>query len=151
MNISFYQLNAGTLEQALAKLLPKIYGQGLRCCVVLPHEERVEAVNTSLWTLGHGSFLPHGSAKDGPAENQPIWLTSRVENPNQAQVLILGLSGFEHALSPSFERCLIFFDGHDTHQISQAQLAWETYQKSNHDLVLWHQEKTGEWTKKPGF
>ena len=146
MKVSLYQLTTGTLEQALAKLLPKVYAQGLRCCVVLPHEERVEAVNNSLWTLGHGSFLPHGSARDGNPENQPIWLTTQMENPNGAQVLILtqgeGEQDFHLPQNMGFDRCLIFFDGQN------AQKAWKTYAAAHHDMIFWQQEKSGEWVKK---
>jgi DNA polymerase-3 subunit chi len=154
MIISFYQLTTGTLEQALAKLLPKVYGQNLRCVIVLP-EERLAAVNTSLWTLGHGSFLPHGVMGDASPERQPIWLTTQVENPNDAQVLLLAQGCFDQALATpegkAFARCLIFFDGHDEAQVTAAQSAWKTYQAASHELIFWGQEKTGEWVKRAGF
>ena len=154
MIISFYKLTTGTLEQALAKLLPKVYGQGLGCVIVLP-EERLSGVNTSLWTLGHGSFLPHGVTGDPAPERHPIWLTAQVENPNDAQVLLLAQGHFDQALSSPggkpFTRCLIFFDGHDPAQVTAAQAAWKTYQATPHELLFWGQEKTGEWSKGEGF
>ena len=40
-------------------------------------DERVESLNAQLWTYKERGFLPHGSAKDGFAEDQPGWLTAR--------------------------------------------------------------------------
>ena len=39
-------------------------------------------------TIRH-SWLPHGTAQDGSAEEQPIWLTDSDENPNGAAFLFL--------------------------------------------------------------
>ena len=154
MIISFYRLTKGTLEQALAKLLPKVHSQGLRCVLVLP-EERLAPLNNSLWTLGHGSFLPHGMEGDPYAERQPLWLTTRVENPNNAQVLLLALGHFNQALETpmgkEFRRALIFFDGQEALQVAEAHAAWKTYNAGAHELLFWKQEKTGEWVKRESF
>ena len=74
--------------------------------------ERVEALNAALWTYDPGSFLPHGSAADGNAGAQPVWLTTSDERPNGATFLVL-TDGMQAADLGSYERCLDLFDGND--------------------------------------
>jgi len=87
--IRFYHLQRKTLEDALPQILEKVLERGWRAVVMAASEERVEALNLHLWTYRDHSFLPHGSARDGNAEHQPVWLTIEDENPNGSNVLIL--------------------------------------------------------------
>ena len=148
MQVSFYQITQGTIEQTLFKLLSKIYSLGKRVVVVADSEERVEHLNTSLWTQGHGSFLPHGSARDGSAADQPIWLTSFYENPNQASVLVSLYSTFsaeriEENNKKGIERGLVLFAPSDIAQYQAAQHAWRHAQEQNWNTTLWLQTPTG--------
>ena len=74
--IQFYHLTATPLERALPKLLEKAYGGGFTTLLVADSEEYVEHLNQLLWTYDPGSFLPHGSVKDGNVEQQPILLVT---------------------------------------------------------------------------
>ena len=65
--------------------------------------ERVAALNAQLWSYGHDSFLPHGSAEDGHGALQPIWLTHEDENPNRASVLFTFFLGGSQGAPSSFE------------------------------------------------
>ena len=80
--VRFYHLQRKTLEDALPQILEKTLERGWRAIVMAGSEERVEALTQHLWTYKEFSFLPHGSARDGDAEHQPIWLTAEDENPN---------------------------------------------------------------------
>ena len=62
-------------------LLEKTLERGWRAVVMARSGERVEALNGQLWTYRNEGFLPHGSADDGNAALQPIWLTDADENP----------------------------------------------------------------------
>ena len=110
--VGFYHLTATPLEAALPRLLEKVLAGGFRAVVMAGSAERVEALNTQLWTYNPGSFLPHGSAADGNAADQPIWITSQDENPNQAHVLVLTEGVLSERIA-AFARCLDLFDGAD--------------------------------------
>src|SRR5207244_8646954 len=94
--IGFYHLLATPLERALPRLLERARAQGYRIVVRAASAERVEHLNALLWTYDDASFLPHGSARDGSPESQPIWLSDRAENPNDAAMLVL-VDGVEAA------------------------------------------------------
>jgi DNA polymerase-3 subunit chi len=144
--IAFYHLERSTLETALAKLLEKALAGGLRAVVKAGSEERVEALNAALWTHEQGSFLAHGSAKDGNGPDQPVWLTVGDDIPNAATVLFL-TDGAESGGIAGFDRCLEIFDGGDDAALEKARSHWQAYKDAGHELTYWRQGAQGGWQK----
>ena len=87
--IDFYHLQKQNLEDVLPKLVEKAYATGSKIKIKIGNEARVEFINSLLWTFDEEAFIPHGSKKDGFAKEQPIWLSSEDDNPNQAEMLFL--------------------------------------------------------------
>ena len=145
--IGFYHLTMSPLERALPRLLEKVYASGARAVVIAGSEERVAALDTALWTYDVGSFLPHGTRRDGDAPEQPIWVTAEDENPNGATILVL-TDGARSASIASFERCLEMFDGNDPAAVEAARERWRSYQAAGHGLTYWQQTSRGGWEKK---
>lgn len=145
--IGFYHLQRWPLDRALPKLLEKVLAAGKRAVVVAGSEERVEALAGALWTYEQGSFLPHGTRRDGHADAQPIWLTDTDENPNGATfaVLVDGASVGELAV---FERCFEMFDGNDDEVVAAARERWKAYREAGHLIKYFQQTDTGGWEQK---
>lgn len=144
--IAFYHLTTSPLERALPRLLEKILESKKRAVILCGSEERLDYLNGALWTLGKLSFLPHGSAKEGYGEDQPIWLTTIDENPNGAQFLIL-TDGAESSSLGGYERCLELFDGNDEEAVAHARQHWKSYKDQGHEVTYWKQSETGAWEK----
>jgi len=147
MEISFYHLTRTTLEAALPQMLEKTLERGQRAVVRAGSAERIEALNGWLWTYKDRGFLPHGSAKDGHAASQPIWLTDKDERPNEAQVLFL-TDGATSEKPEDFERCAVLFDGNDDTALTAARAQWSGLKDAGHDLTYWQQNSEGRWEKK---
>jgi DNA polymerase-3 subunit chi len=144
--IAFYHLERSPLEDALPKLLEKTVAAGKRAVVIAGSAERVEALNAHLWTYDPDAWLPHGSAADGHAEDQPVWLTAADENPNGAHYLFLADGATSKSVA-SFERCFELFDGTDPAAVQAARARWRAYQAAGHALTYWQQTERG-WAKK---
>lgn len=145
-DVNFYHLQRSSLEQTLPKLLEKVLQAGKRAVVMARSEERVEALNTLLWTYDPNSFVPHGSKVDGNPAEQPVWLTTEDENPNGASVLLL-TDGAVSARLGEYERCLEVFDGRDTERVAEARERWTGYRSAGHAVTYWQQGERG-WEKK---
>ena len=145
--IGFYHLQRSPLEAALPRLLEKVLEAGKRAVVMAASDERVDALNAALWTYRQDSFLPHGSAKDGQPEAQPVYLTAADENPNEAQILILTDGATSEAMA-GFERCLEMFDGKDETAVEAARARWKAYKDAGHSVVYYQQTERGGWEKK---
>ncbi len=146
-DIGFYHLTRSPLERALPKLLEKAHASGARVVVMAGSVERVNALDQVLWTYDPASFLPHGSARNGEAEAQPIWLTVDDENPNEASILIL-TDGASSERVAEYDRCLEMFDGNDEATVAAARQRWRDHDASGHALTYWQQTERGGWEKK---
>ena len=137
----------GGAWRALPRLLAKTLQAGERAVVLLGSPERVEALNTRLWTFDEGSFLPHGSARDGEADRQPVWLTHLDENPNAAAFLFLADRARSERVG-DYKRCFELFDGRDDDAVTQSREQWKAYKAAGHTVAYWQQTDSGGWEKK---
>ncbi len=131
----------------LPRLLERTVQAGKRAVVLLGSAERVEALNAHLWSYDAGSFLAHGSSRDGNAERQPVWLTHVEENPNGAQFLFVA-DGARAARPGEWERVSEIFDGRDDTIVADARERWREYKNAGHALEYWQQGERGGWEKK---
>ncbi len=146
-DIAFYHLQRSPLERVLPKLLERTLEADKRALVVVGSEDRAEALAQHLWTYEQGSWLPHGTRKDGAPVDQPVWLTSEDENANQAQFLFLA-DGATSAYVDGFERCFEVFDGNDDEAVAEARQRWAAYKEAGHNLTYWQQAENGRWEQK---
>lgn len=144
--IGFYQLSISPLERALPQLLEKILKLNKRAVILCGSPERLDFLNSALWTLGKASFLPHGSEKEGFPQDQPIWLTLQDECPNGATFLIQ-TDGAESPSVGKYDRCLDLFDGNDEDATLAARQRWKVYQDQGHSMTYWTQTSAGSWQK----
>lgn len=147
--IRFYHAQYSSLEQVLPGILGKALSGGRRIVVWFADKALVEQMNEHLWTYNPDSFLPHGSAKDGFASDQPVWLTDQAENPNGADVLMT-VRGATHDLPPNladFTLCCDMIDGRLDDDVAAARARWKAYKDAGHDVTYWQQTDKG-WEKK---
>ncbi len=145
--VRFYHLQRQTQEQVLPVLLSKALERGHKIVVKLADEGAVAAMNEHLWTFSPNSFIPHGSVKEGDAPLQPVWLTAVDENPNEADVLILGV-GAQSEMQGNFALCCEMLNGHDEGAVQVARGRWKEYQGQKFDVTYWQQSERGGWEKK---
>jgi DNA polymerase-3 subunit chi len=145
--VLFYHLQNAPLEQVLPQLLERSLARPWRCVVKVGNGERLETLVNSLWTWRDDSFLPHGTREDGPAEMQPVFMTTEDENPNGAEVIFL-VDGAEPGEIGGYERCVLMFDGRDEEALGRAREHWKRLKAEGHDATYWQQNEAGRWEKK---
>jgi DNA polymerase-3 subunit chi len=145
--VLFYHLQNVPLEKVLPQLLEKSLERGWRAIVRAGGPERLEAINSLLWTYSDDSFLPHGTRSDGPPELEPVFLTVEDENPNAANVLFLVDGAAPGDLAP-YDRCVLMFDGRDEAALGAAREHWKRLKAGGHDATYWQQNDQGRWEKK---
>lgn len=144
----FHHLERRRLDQALPELLEGALAEGLRAVVQARSPEEVEALNERLWVYSDESFLPHGSARDGEAEDQPVFLTDGDDNPNGAALRVL-LSGLEAAplAGAVYSRVILLFDGKDEIALQDARRQWTAVKATGSPLSYWKEGEDGGWIK----
>ena len=141
MRVDFYHLQSSPLERALPPLLERVLAAGHRAVVLAASEARIEAFASLLWTFRPDSWLPHGTRKDGMADQHPVWLTEHDENPNGADVVVL-TEGMATSRT-DFARCLDIFDGANEDALGAARNRWKEAKSQGRELHYWQQTETG--------
>jgi DNA polymerase-3 subunit chi len=142
----FHHLERRRLDSALPDLLEGALAEGARVVVQTGSREQTEALNERLWTYSDDGFLPHGAARDGEPEAQPIYLTEGEDNPNLATVRVL-LSGADAArfTGTAYERILVVFDGRDEDARAEARRQWTLVKAAGEKLGYWREGDDGGW------
>ena len=164
MELNFYQVMSGNLVPSVVKLLEKVYDSGKKSVFFSSLEERVKIVDKTLWTFSKNAFIPHGDKSLGFSELQSVYLTSEIENPNQATVLVMTdsfdyeswtkvseVKDNENENSPkkspekqNFERIIFVFEDEDSAKTAQSMFADLKNHREN--VKYWKQSQSG-WEK----
>jgi len=142
----FYHLERTTLDQALPELLEKTMARGWKAVVRAGAPERIEHLDGWLWSYRDDSFLAHGCADEPHAAQQPVLLTTGVDNPNHAQALFL-IDGAEAGALDAYQRCILLFDGRDESATAQARRQWAAFRKDGLPTAYWRQGAERGWEK----
>lgn len=146
--VGFYHCTRTRPETALPRLLGRTLDAGARAVVLCRDATRLAAIDAALWAASDPIWLPHGSAADGDAGLQPIWLTTQPEAPNGGRFLFI-LDGAEAGPLDAWARVFDLFDGEDAAAVAAARDRWRAARAAGHTLAYWQQGPRG-WEQKAG-
>lgn len=138
------------MEEVLPELLERTLAKEWRALVCCDSAERLETLDTLLWTYRDDSFLPHAGAGDGAAGDQPILLSTQMELANQPHVLfVIGgqMPVWDSPELAGLNRIVVLFDGSDSAMIPAARVAWKAAIAAGHAVTYWRQTAAGKWQK----
>ena len=142
--IQFYHLLSTSRERAVPKLMDKMLKSGQRAVLLMSSDAMLKTMSDALWANDPASFLPHGSARDGHASEQPIYLTLTDENPNGADILCV-LDGSSPASISRYNKLLDVFDGSNENDVAAARARWTSYKTAGYALQYIKQQPNGGW------
>ncbi len=141
-DIAFYHLTRTGADRALPALLGRTLDAGERAAVMCADPVRLAALDAALWTCAQPDWLPHGTAAEGDADLQPIWLALDDAAPNGAKFLFL-LDGAKSERLDAFSRVFDLFDGRDAAEVAAARQRWKDAKAAGHSLTYWQQGERG--------
>jgi len=144
--IGFYHLTRSPLLQALPRLLARTLESGARALILCPDAETARGLDRALWEVAAPAWLPHGTAADGDADLQPIWIGLEGEAsdgaPNGARFLFQ-VHGAQAGALAAFDRVFDLFDGADESEVARARERWKAVKAAGHALTYWRQTERG--------
>jgi DNA polymerase-3 subunit chi len=141
--INFYQCDE-TLSRSIAPLLLKVLEEDKKALIFSSDQVRIKEIDDGLWVYGKNKFIPHITIfdKDFVLKRQPILISDKEENSNQADYLVL-TEGASEDFIKSFSRVFYFFD---RLQIDVARKLAEKYQSLATKFNSYKKED-GKWVK----
>ena len=142
----FYHLEASTLEGVLPGLLEKTLAKGWRALVKLP-EDKLEQLDTFLWSFRDDAFLPHGREDEPQAELQPILLSATTESAKSFDAVFL-LDGASIEDMDGVSRAMVMINGRAAEDVKRERSRWKTLKETGASLAYYQQNARGGWEKK---
>lgn len=144
--ILFYHLETQPLERVLPVLIERSLERGWSVVVEAGSDAGAQALDSALWTYSDESFLPHALAGGDADHLQPVLITTRPHNPNDAEIRFF-VDRAVPAQVGGYQRVVYMFSGHDPDAVTEARGAWKALKPAN-ELTYWQQDANGKWVKK---
>jgi DNA polymerase III subunit chi len=145
--VLFYHLRKRPIEQVLPGLLERSLERGWRVAVQVASAERLEALDSHLWTYREESFLPHGTDRESDAAIHPVVLMLGDANPNAADVRFLIDGAAIPAEADRYSRIVVLFDGEDPEALAVARERWAAAKASGFEVTYWQMDDHGRWQR----
>lgn len=142
--IQFYHLLSTSRERAVPKLMEKALQSGQRVLMLLDSDQALKSMSEALWNANPDGFLPHGSARDAHASEQPILLSLTETKANGAQILCV-LDGSTPESIGDYAKVLDVFDGTSPDATAAARQRWSAYKERGFGLQYVQQQENGGW------
>jgi len=137
MNINFYQTDE-IIHKSIASILSKILEDNKRALIFCQNQELLNQINDGLWSFSKTKFIPHGKIDDEvESQKQPILLTSKLENNNNSDYLIM-LEKADDEFIKKFEKSFYFFNDNN---LKESKDLWRYYKNKSADLKFYKREK----------
>ena len=88
MNINCYTTSQDDLAKTFCQLAEKCYYSNIRTNVITHNPDYTKSLDRVLWTYSKKHFIPHATNTDPLPEKQLIYITDKLENPNNAESII---------------------------------------------------------------
>ena len=144
MEINFYQTNE-ILHKIIATICLKIINDNHKIIIYSQDEQIISYLDESLWQFPKLKFIPHATYKDNNKEQQLIYITNQLENPNNSDFLILNNQDAHIEYLKQFKKIFYFFNNNN---LDIAQKNWQNWQKNNIKLNFF-QIQQDKWHKMP--
>ena len=147
--IWFYHLERSSVEETLPPLLEKCLERGWRALVRSPNKERLDSLDTLLWTYKPSSFLPHAKMTGEGAndERQPILLETGAASISDTFPALFLLDGADWTGIEGVARIFVIFDGRDEDALKRARTDWRRSKDSGLSPAYWRQSEDGKWAR----
>jgi len=88
IKINCYITTQDDLHKTFCQLAEKCYYANLRTNVITQNSDYTKSLDRVLWTYSKKHFIPHATDADSLPEKQPIYITDKLDNPNQADSIM---------------------------------------------------------------
>jgi DNA polymerase-3 subunit chi len=113
IKISCYKTKQDQLAKAFCQLAQKCYYSSTNTCVITNNSNFTIELDRVLWTYSKKHFIPHATKEDPFPQEQPIYITHSIENPNNSKIIIL--------VNPTEDKLLQLFSTTNPLEISSVE------------------------------
>ncbi len=155
IKISCYKTKQDLLSKAFCQLAQKCYYSSINTCVITNNSDFTMELDRVLWTYSKKHFIPHATKQDPLPQEQPIYITHSIENPNNSKIIILVnpteenllelFASTSHIDPQTLEKIMIIFDDIQKIQFSEIKTLLLKTKLNDSEINLFEQSNNGLW------
>lgn len=130
MNITFVQIISSDFQKTVCSLIEEEWRKKNKIILVVENKLSLQQMDDTLWRFKRRAFIPHATENDPLASYQPIYITTKTENNNNANILFSFLLD-EIELFKQVEKTIILFN---KERINKARELYNQFKKSGQIL-----------------
>ncbi|WP_332066115.1 DNA polymerase III subunit chi [Bartonella sp. CB189] len=146
MDILFYHMVQSQLEDVLPTLVERALARFGQVTIQCVSEEQRDAIDAHLWVYDEAAFIGHGTEYHQYPNLQPVFITTRQDNPNNSKIRFL-VEGAICSDINAYQRLVVIFDDRNDKQLSLVRTQWKNYKMKNYNLTYWKQDEERCWKK----
>ena len=139
----FYQILSNEKKKVLYNLICTVLNKNKKIVIL---SNQIYFLDNFLWTFNNKSWIPHGIEGDNFSQYNPIWITSKEENPIDAEIII-SINGKWINKPTLFKRGLFLFDSDDQYKISFFKKKMKLLLNLNKNVFYWTQKNYKTWNQ----
>ncbi len=157
MKINLYQTSSQQLPKSFCQILEKCFYSEYNSLVLMQDLDLMQVLDKSLWTYSKKHFLAHATMNDPEPQKQPIFITNKIENPNDSRILVFVNPGQEFMLSAfaqvnkisteNFQKILLITDSDYENTLDAFKDAILKSKFKDADMKAFSQDVKGAWVK----
>lgn len=144
--INFYCIEED-VNLFLFSLLSKLIDNGKKIIVYSESQEKMEKLDSLLWTQKKTSFLPHLIQGEKGDTLTPILISNVKENKNNANFLLISNFIDDENFFSNFEKIFYMYSPINSTLINEVENNWNKYKNLGYNLKLLKKDLTGKWTE----
>ena len=134
--VEFVKLNRPERATILCDLAEEFYLAGQRVLVMVHDDNQGTTLDQFMWTWKKGAFVPHVYANGSvDCHDEPVVIVSAEENPNGAEVLLLG-SPCSLEFLRHFKRVIDFVELSDETRLEESRERFRRYRENGFSPVM---------------
>ena len=150
-NINFYCIEED-INQFLHTFLTNVVVENKKKVIIYSeHQEKIDKLDDTLWTMKKTSFLPHLKIDDKGFEETPLLISNRLENPIHADFLLISNFLDNKEFLNNFDKIFYIFSPMSQQLIDYAKNSWEKYKNMGFELNFIKKDSNNKWQTNKDF
>lgn len=144
--INFYCIEED-INTFLYIFLSKLIEKDKKVIVYSESSEKIEKLDSILWTMKKTGFLPHLLYDEKGAENTPVLISNKKENKFNSNFLLISTFVDDINFLNSFEKTFYIFSPMNQNLMNETEKKWNEYRENGFNTKMFRKNSLGKWTE----
>lgn len=150
-SINFYCIEEDINQFLHTFLINVVVENKKKVIIYSEHQEKIDKLDDTLWTMKKTSFLPHLKIDEKGFEETPLLISNKLENPINADFLLISNFLDSKEFLNNFDKIFYIFSPINPQIIKSVKENWEKYKNMGFELNFIKKDSSNKWKSEKEF